>query len=90
MTLAEAHPALIQFILSAQAKGLKLVLVITGKGKNRDQGGPVPVRTGVLKQQVPIWLRSGALAGVVLETSSAHQRHGGDGAYYVTLRRLRK
>jgi len=90
MTLAEAHPALIRFILSAQAKGQRLVLVITGKGKSRDHGGPVPARTGVLKQQVPVWLRSGALAGVVLDAAPAHQRHGGEGAYYVTLRRLRK
>lgn len=90
MTLAQAHPALIQFILSSQATGLRLVLVITGKGKQRDQGGPIPVRTGVLKQQVPLWLRSAPLAGVVLNTAPAHPRHGGDGAYYVTLRRLRK
>ena len=35
MTLAEAHPELIGFILNAQAQGLRLVLVITGKGKRR-------------------------------------------------------
>ena len=32
LTLSEAHPELIHFILNAQSQGLRLVLVITGKG----------------------------------------------------------
>jgi hypothetical protein len=46
MTLAEAHPELIRFILNAQSQGLRLVLVITGKGKRRDDTGPIPQRVG--------------------------------------------
>ena len=87
MTVAEAHPALISFILSAQANGLRLVLVITGKGKDRDDGGPIPTRYGVLRHQVPQWLHLAPCRQAVMQVTPAHQRHGGHGAYYVYLRR---
>ncbi len=89
MTLDRAHPALSRFILSSHKQGKRLVLVITGKGKSRDDGGPIPVRHGVLRHQVPQWLSMPPLAGVVLQVSQAHVSHGGGGAYYVYLRRQR-
>ncbi|SFD63332.1 Smr/MutS family protein [Roseivivax sediminis] len=89
MTLDEAHPALMGFILSAQAKGLRLVLVITGKGQREDPYDPMPRRRGVLKTQVPMWLRAPPLGAMVLQVSEAHIKHGGQGAYYVYLRRRR-
>ncbi|MGP3696663.1 Smr/MutS family protein [Rhodobacter sp. NSM] len=90
MTLTEAHPELIRFVLNAHADGLRLVLVITGKGSRRpDDHGPIPQRQGVLRHQVPLWLRMPPLGAVVLQVAVAHLRHGGDGAYYVYLRRGR-
>ena len=89
MTLAEAHPELTAFILGAQATGKRLVLVITGKGKDRDEGYAIPVRHGVLRHQVPQWLALPPLKQAVLQVTPAHIRHGGQGAYYVYLRRLR-
>lgn len=89
MTLERAHPALTRFILSAHAQGKRLVLVITGKGKQRDTGGPIPVRHGVLRHQVPQWLSMAPLSSAVLQISEAHISHGGGGAYYVYLRRSR-
>ncbi|MEZ5777073.1 MAG: Smr/MutS family protein [Paracoccaceae bacterium] len=89
MTLAEAHPELIRFILSAQATGKRLVLVITGKGKRGDDHGPVPQRIGVLRHQVPRWLHEAPLGFVVQQVAPAHAKHGGAGALYVYLRRLR-
>lgn len=87
MTLAEAHPELIRFILNAHAQGMRLVLVITGKGKRREDIGPIPQRMGALRHQVPHWLHLPPLGAVVLQFSEAHLRHGGSGAYYVYLRR---
>jgi DNA-nicking Smr family endonuclease len=87
MTLGEAHPELIRFILNAQSGGLRLVLVITGKGKHRDDTGPIPARVGALRHQVPHWLTLAPLGQVVLQVATAHLKHGGDGAYYVYLRR---
>ncbi len=89
MTLAEAHPELIRFVLNAHAGGMRLVLVITGKGKDRDSGGPIPTRMGALRHQVPHWLRLAPLANVVLQTTEAHLKHGGGGALYLYLRRAR-
>lgn len=89
MTLDRAHPALTKFILSAHRSGKRLVLVITGKGKQRDEGGPIPVRYGVLRHQVPQWLSMAPLSSAVLQVTQAHVSHGGGGAYYVYLRRTR-
>ena len=89
MTLAQAHPALARFLLTAHADGKRLVLVITGKGKDRDDGGIMPVRRGILRHQVPDWVRTAPLDAIVLQLTPAHFRHGGDGAYYVYLKRAR-
>ena len=85
LTLSAAGPELLHFILSCHASGLRLVLVITGKG--RGDHGPLPTRPGALRHQVPYWLHSQPLAAVVQQVTVAHFRHGGDGAYYVYLRR---
>lgn len=87
LTLSEAHPELIHFILNAQSAGLRLVLVITGKGKRGEDHGPIPQRMGALRHQVPQWLRLPPLGQAVLQVSEAHLKHGGSGAYYVYLRR---
>ena len=89
MTLAQAHPALSSFIIQSQMRGFRLVLVITGKGKHKDSGGPIPERMGALRHQVPQWLKMAPLGQAVMQVSEAHLKHGGGGAYYVYLRRRR-
>ena len=89
MRIDTAHPALTRFILSAQASGKRLVLVVTGKGKDRDEPGPMPVPRGVLRHKVPQWLALPPLSQAVLQVTPAHVSHGGEGAYYVYLRRFR-
>ena len=89
MTLDQAHPALIGFVMRSYTEGKRLVLVITGKGKSKRDDGPIPVRRGVLKHQVPQWLQMAPLRPVVMEVREAHLKHGGTGAYYVYLRRSR-
>ncbi|MCA8882630.1 MAG: Smr/MutS family protein [Rhodobacteraceae bacterium] len=90
MTLAQAHPALNRFISDSYLRQRRLVLVITGKGKDRDDEGSImPVPRGVLRHQVPHWLQIPPLGPLVLQILPAHLRHGGDGAYYVYLKRQR-
>ena len=89
MRVDTAHPALTRFILSSQASGKRLVLVITGKGKDRDAPGPIPTPRGVLRNQVPQWLSLPPLSKAVMQVTPAHLSHGGDGAYYVYLRKPR-
>lgn len=74
----EAEDRLRTFLNQAQARGLRAVLVITGQGR---RGG------GVIRASIQEWLQAHALRGVVSGFSPAHRRHGGDGAFYVTLRR---
>jgi DNA-nicking Smr family endonuclease len=88
MTLERAHPALTRFVLGAHARDLRLVLVITGKGRS-DESAITPHRHGILRHSVPHWLATPPLVGSVLDVVPAHQRHGGGGAYYVYLRRRR-
>lgn len=87
LTLDEARPRLVSFVLSSRAAGRRLVLVITGKGRDLDRGEPIPMRRGILRHQVPHWLATPPLAPAVLQVREAHRRHGGSGAFYVYLRR---
>lgn len=90
MTLDRAHPALTGFVLSAYAAGLRLVLVITGKGRAADaSGGSWSSQCGILRHSLPHWLAAPPLVAKVLQVAPAHPRHGGVGAFYVYLRRQR-
>ena len=80
-----AHRRLRQFLLQSHSQGRRLVLVITGKG--RDAPGLAPERRGVLRTSLPTWLAQPPLDAIVLDYAPAHQRHGGGGAYYIYLRR---
>jgi DNA-nicking Smr family endonuclease len=82
-TQSEAHAALLRFLQRQQANGAKTVLVITGKGGNPDGG------RGVLKRQVPMWLALPEFRGLVVGFADAASGHGGEGALYVRVRRLR-
>lgn len=80
LTREEALEALPRFLLSAQKKGQKAVLVITGKGNHSPE-------EPVLHQAVASWLRD-AGRGTVLEFTPAPRELGGSGAYVVFLRQL--
>jgi DNA-nicking Smr family endonuclease len=81
LTQAEAHDALLRFLYNAQTRGARLVMVITGKGR----GG----EGGVLKRQVPHWLASPEFRALIVGYEEAHQRHGGEGALYLRVRKVR-
>ena len=87
LTQAEAHWALTGFLRSAQQRGSKLVLVVTGKGRARRVATDPHAEPGVLRRAVPLWLRAAELRGVVLGFEEAGLPHGGMGALYVRLRR---
>lgn len=89
MTLSQAQPELTRFILSSQASGRRLVLVITGKGKPNSEGTPFHETKGVLRRYVPQWLAMHPLSHAVLQVNPAHVSHGGDGAFYVYLKKIR-
>ncbi len=80
MTQTQAHGALARFITTQHKAGHRKLLVITGKGRGRE---------GVLRQQLQGWLESLAEAPHILTIRHAATRHGGDGAFYVLLKKSR-
>ena len=77
---------MLRFLQAAQRDGAKFVLVITGKGaRAQDEHG----ERGVLKRQVPLWLKLPEFRAYVVGFEDAHIGHGGEGALYVRLRRAR-
>ena len=87
LTQAQAHAALARFLRMSQAKGAKIVLVITGKGG--PPRGDLDEERGVLKRQVPMWLRGAEFRAAVIGFEIAGAAHGGEGALYVRLRKAR-
>src|SRR5665213_2455959 len=84
MTQTRAHRALSSFLQRAHEDGLTFVLVITGKGKMGSES-----ERGVLRRQVPQWLNLPEFRTLVVGFEEAHIGHGGEGALYVRIRRVR-
>ncbi|MBN2752692.1 MAG: Smr/MutS family protein [Rhodospirillaceae bacterium] len=82
MTRDAAHDVLHRFICSSVAARRRLVLVITGKGRQSDG-------EGILRAEVPRWLNEPGLRSLILSFTYAQPRHGGEGALYVFLKRER-
>ena len=86
-TQQDAHDDLLAFVRRAHAAGKRNVLVVTGKGMT--QGKSVP-KTDILRQAVPRWLNEPAFRALVLAFDYAEPQHGGEGALYVLLKRVRE
>lgn len=81
MALDDAKDAVDEFLTERQKRGDRCVLVITGKGKN-SRG-----QVAVLRQRIPEWLARGPSARRVLAFVTARPCDGGEGAFYVLLRK---
>jgi len=81
MTQEEAHRHLTLSLAHYQRQGARCILVITGIGE-RTTGG-------TLRRMTPRWLAEPPNAARIIAYSPAQKRHGGEGALYVLLRRLR-
>lgn len=72
------------FIRSSWYKGLRVVLVVTGRGRNS------PAGQSVLRHKIQTWLVQEPFKRVVLAFCTALPQDGGPGSVYVLLRRFRK
>ncbi|MBB3459230.1 DNA-nicking Smr family endonuclease [Rhizobium sp. BK313] len=79
---SEAHAMLLDFLLRAHQRGLRHVLVITGKGSSMGS-------EGALKRAVPMWFSKPEFRFLISSYETAAQHHGGDGALYIRLSRLK-
>tara|TARA_B110000881_G_scaffold176224_1_gene161108 strand:+ start:346 stop:936 length:591 start_codon:yes stop_codon:yes gene_type:complete len=82
-TQFRAHSYINEELLKCYKSNMRSILIITGK-KFGKMGAE-----GVLKREVPKWLNLSPLKEVILMTSWATPRDGGEGALYVLLRRVR-
>lgn len=91
----EAEDALLRFLARARASGLRLVLVITGKGESPFTRHTLhgrhyheaPERSGILRAALPVWLASPRFRAEAAGFQPAHPKHGGGGAFYIWLRK---
>ena len=87
LTSVEAKTKAIEFTKINFNLGLRLLLIITGKGKikindlNREE-----LKTGVLRKSLKSWLYDSDLRPNILGIISSHISHGGEGAFYVYLK----
>jgi DNA-nicking Smr family endonuclease len=82
-TQQDAHDDLLVFLRRAHAAGKRNVLVVTGKGMTTS-------KIGILRQAVPRWLNEPSFRTLVLAFDYAEPQHGGEGALYVLLKRVRE
>jgi len=73
-----AYEQLQEFIAKQTLRGKRLVLVITGRGKDGES---------VLRANLPRWCSVAPLDSIVHAVRTAAPQHGGDGAFYVLLRK---
>ena len=78
----EAHDLLLDFLLRAYERGLRHVLVITGKGSSMGS-------EGALRRAVPLWFSKAEFRFLISSYEWAARHHGGEGAMYVRLARSR-
>lgn len=77
---SEAHNVLLDFIIRAHERGLRHVLVITGKGSSMGS-------EGALKRALPLWFSKPEFRFFISSYETAARNHGGEGAFYVRLSR---
>lgn len=84
MTLAAAERTVSAFLEDATARGLRVVLIVTGKGLRLEGGRMLG---GRIRAEFVGWLNRADNRHRVRAVRPAHPRHGGGGAFYVLLRR---
>lgn len=87
----QARQQLLSFIEQAYHRNLRCVLVVTGKGRLiLDEYKYSHDKTpGVIKRNFKNWLAQEPHASMILKIQRAQIKDGGEGAYYILLRKKR-
>lgn len=94
-TLETARLQLLHFISNQRHRGVRLVLIITGKGASPyarhtlhgREHFHTPEREGKLRREVPDWFHEAVFRTHIVGFQPSHPKHGGGGAFYVRLRK---
>ncbi|WP_333023257.1 Smr/MutS family protein [Wolbachia endosymbiont of Pentidionis agamae] len=79
-TLTSAHSKLESFITENYFKNSRCLLIITGYGNKT-------LNTGTIRANFLNWLESDKIKHMILYCNQAVNKHGGNGAYYVILKK---
>lgn len=85
-TLVAAHQRLERTLAEAVARGVRIILIITGKLREKSHEQDWRGR-GAIRAEIGHWLDRSAYAARIASVRHAHPRHGGAGAIYIILRR---
>lgn len=83
LTIDEAFDSLIKNVVDAYNLGMKLILVVTGKGNRTKEG------RDSIKSLLGNWMKHPAISSRVIKYVDAQQKDGGSGAVYVLLKSRR-
>ena len=89
----KAEKLVLDFLLKNYLNGVRLALIITGKGKRSreaDNSYYTEQDTGILKRSLITWVEKSNMRPTILDIVPAHAKHGGGGAFYVYLRKSRE
>ncbi len=82
----QARRELLAFIQTRAGRGDRTILVITGKGLKKTGYGALAER-GVLRHMLPRWLNEPDIKPLIAGWEISARCHGGEGAFYVRLKR---
>ncbi len=84
--LDAAYQRLMSGVAQARAMDARTILLVTGKPRPVDPADRGEKR-GAIRAKVLDWLAASSHHSAIAAVRRAHQRHGGDGALYIVLRR---
>jgi len=88
-TLNQANEVVKEFIEESYEKGLKKLIIITGKGlRSKSAENPyLSEKFNVLRHSVPEYImKQESLNNKIINISAAEKKDGGDGAIYIFLK----
>ena len=89
-SLEEANETIQNFIHRSYDEGINKLIVVTGKGlhSNNEKDPYVSKDLSILKYSVPEYIENNIeLKKIILEITNAKIEDGGDGAFYIHLKR---
>lgn len=89
-SLSEANKIVKDFIKKSYDQGFYKLLVITGKGlhSNHEKNPYLSKELSILKHSVPDFIKKNQdLSSKIIEMKQANIQDGGDGAFYIFLKR---
>lgn len=86
----QAFEAVENFIAKCYNRGLRCIIIVTGKGLSHNNDEDIFAAKGVLRKSVPQWLNLPHLRSAILVYKNPSAKLGGAGALYILLRRNKK